>query len=72
MYITVDDAAQLDFVSQHPRDVALHWADADGEFKIECLTFETSEQGLRILFKHGSFELAERLLQFIEQQKTAQ
>ena len=72
VYLTLDDAAQLDFVSQHPRDLALHLADADGEFKIECLTFETSEQGLRILFKHGSFELAERLLQFIEQQKTAQ
>jgi hypothetical protein len=35
--------------------ICLHLADEEGEFKIECLIFEATEQGLRILFKHGSF-----------------
>jgi hypothetical protein len=32
--------------------------------------FEATEQGLRILFKHGSFDF-DRLLRFIERQKQA-
>ncbi len=69
MYLKLDDIEQLDFVSQHPRDLALHLADEEGEFKIECLTFEATAQGLRILFKHGNFDVAERLTRFIERQK---
>lgn len=34
----------------------------EGEFAIECLIFETSASGVRALFKHGSFENADRLL----------
>jgi tRNA U54 and U55 pseudouridine synthase Pus10 len=69
VYLKLDHLDQLDFVSQHPRDLALHLADEEGEFKIECLTFEATEQGLRILFKHGSFDVADRLSRFIERQK---
>ncbi len=67
--LKLDDLEKLPFVSEHPRDLALHLADEQGEFKIECLIFETDEQGIRVLFKHGSFDVAERLLKFIELQK---
>jgi len=40
-------------------------------FQIECLIFEAEQQGIRALFKHGSFELAERLLHFIACQQEA-
>ena len=55
--------------AMHERDMALHLEDEDGEFKIECLIFEHDEHHVRALFKHGSFEVAERLGRFIEQQK---
>lgn len=71
VYLKLHQLEQLDFVSQHPRDLALHLADEEGEFKIECLIFDATEQGLRILFKHGSFEIADRLTRFIERQKLA-
>mgnify|MGYP003600437525 FL=1 len=67
--LKLDDLEKLPFVAEHPRDLALHLADEQGEFKIECLIFETDEQGIRVLFKHGSFDVAERLLKFIELQK---
>ena len=67
--LKLDDLEKLPFVSEHPRDLALHLTDEQGEFKIECLIFETDEQGIRVLFKHGSFDVAERLLIFIELQK---
>ena len=67
--LKLDDLEELPFVSEHPRDLALHLTDEQGEFKIECLIFETDEQGIRVLFKHGSFDVAERLLKFIELQK---
>ena len=72
VYLKLHDLEQLNFVSQHPRDLALHLADEEGEFKIECLNFDATEQGLRILFKHGSFEIADRLSRFIERQKQAE
>ena len=56
------------FVQQHPRDLALHLSDENGEFKVECLIFEANEQGIRALFKHGYFDVADRLLKFINQQ----
>ncbi|MDR2248854.1 alpha/beta hydrolase [Acinetobacter sp.] len=71
MYLKLDDVAQLDFVNEHPRDLALHLEDEEGAFSIECLIFESTEQGIRALFKHGSFELADRLSRFIACQKLA-
>lgn len=54
---------------QYPRDLALQLEDEEGPFKIECLIFEVSSTQIRALFKHGSFELAERLLRYIQLQK---
>ena len=54
---------------QYPRDLALHLEDEEGPFKIECLIFEVSSTQVRALFKHGSFELADRLLRYIQLQK---
>ncbi|MDO7535927.1 alpha/beta hydrolase [Acinetobacter pittii] len=71
MYLKMDDISQLDFVNDHPRDLALHLEDEEGTFSIECLIFEATEQGIRALFKHGSFELADRLSRFIARQKQA-
>ncbi|QXB47960.1 alpha/beta fold hydrolase [Acinetobacter seifertii] len=71
MYLKLDDVIQLDFVNEHPRDLALHLEDEEGPFSIECLIFEATEQGIRALFKHGSFELADRLSRFIARQKLA-
>ncbi|PWF32252.1 alpha/beta hydrolase, partial [Yersinia pestis] len=53
----------------YPRDLALHLEDEAGEFQIECLIFEQDDTQLRALFKHGSFEVAERLLRFVQMQK---
>lgn len=64
----MDDVSQLDFVNDHPRDLALHLEDEEGSFAIECLIFESTAQGIRALFKHGSFELADRLSRFIARQ----
>ncbi|MNH53069.1 2-succinyl-6-hydroxy-2,4-cyclohexadiene-1-carboxylate synthase [compost metagenome] len=69
MYLKMDDVSKLDFVNEHPRDLALHLEDQEGTFSIECLIFESTEQGIRALFKHGSFELADRLSRFIVRQK---
>lgn len=69
MYLKMDDVSKLDFVNEHPRDLALHLEDGEGIFSIECLIFESTEQGIRALFKHGSFELADRLSRFIARQK---
>lgn len=69
MYLKMDDVSKLDFVNEHPRDLALHLEDEEGTFSIECLIFESTEQGIRALFKHGSFEFADRLSRFITRQK---
>ncbi|WP_336733143.1 alpha/beta hydrolase [Acinetobacter pittii] len=71
IYLKMDDISQLDFVNDHPRDLAPHLEDEEGPFSIECLIFEATEQGIRALFKHGSFELADRLSRFIARQKLA-
>ena len=55
--------------AQYPRDLALHLEDEEGSFQIECLIFETGQNEIRALFKHGSFDIAERLLRFIQRQK---
>ena len=66
------DAGQTECAAAYPRDLALHLEDENGEFKIECLIFEQDETQVRALFKHGSFEVAERLLAFVQQQKILQ
>ena len=54
---------------QYPRDLALHLEDEEGQFKIECLIFEVHSTQVRALFKHGSFDVAERLLRYVQRQK---
>lgn len=54
----------------YPRDLSLHLEDEQGEFSIECLIFEHDDTHVRALFKHGSFDVADRLLRFVETQKT--
>ncbi|OTG68545.1 alpha/beta hydrolase [Acinetobacter sp. ANC 4470] len=56
---------------QYPRDLALHLEDDEGQFKIECLIFDVASTQIRALFKHGSFEVAERLMRYIQRQKEA-
>lgn len=63
------DTAQLEYINQHPRDLAVHLHDEEGDFSVECLIFEATEHGVRALFKHGSFEVADRLLKFIATEK---
>ncbi|OTG76055.1 alpha/beta hydrolase [Acinetobacter sp. ANC 4169] len=55
--------------AQYPRDLALHLEDEEGQFKIECLIFEVNSTQVRALFKHGSFDVAERLLRYVQRQK---
>lgn len=66
------DAGLTHQAAAYPRDLALHLEDEDGEFKMECLIFEHDDSQLRALFKHGSFELAERLLRFVQHQNILQ
>ncbi len=63
------DVEQAVCAAAYPRDLALHLEDEVGEFQIECLIFEQDDTQLRALFKHGSFEVAERLLRFVQMQK---
>lgn len=72
LWMKLDNQADLTFVDDHPRDLALNLSDDEGEFAIECLIFESSEQGVRALFKHGSFENADRLLRFVARQTQEQ
>jgi len=71
LLMRLDHQQDLAFVNQHTRDLALNLSDDEGEFAIECLIFETSVAGVRALFKHGSFENADRLLRFIARQTQA-
>jgi len=68
LFMKLENSVDLKFVDAHPRDLALNLSDDEGQFAIECLIFETSKQGVRALFKHGSFEKADRLLRFIARQ----
>lgn len=68
LFITLKNHQDLAFVESHPRDLAVHLYDSEGAFQIECLIFEVTESGVRALFKHGSFDVADRLLRFIHQQ----
>ena len=67
--LNIQKEGQAEQATQFPRDLALHLEDEEGEFKIECLIFDNTAHQLRALFKHGSFELAERLLRFVQRQK---
>lgn len=62
-------ANDLTLVQASPRDLALHLQDEEGDFKIECLIFESKQSGIRALFKHGDFGVADRLLRYVERQK---
>ena len=55
--------------AQFERDMALQLQDEEGSFSIECLIFESEGSQLRALFKHGSFDVAERLLRYVACQK---
>ena len=63
-----ENAALAAQAAQFERDMALELQDEEGSFGIECLIFESQGQQLRALFKHGSFEVAERLLRYVERQ----
>lgn len=67
--VDVKDAHKAEEMSKFARDMALHLKDDEGDFSIECLIFELKDNQLRILFKHGSFEIADRLLRYIKSQK---
>ena len=66
-----ENAALAAQAAQFERDMALELQNEEGSFGIECLIFESQGQQLRALFKHGSFEVAERLLRYVERQKAA-
>ena len=69
--LNFENAALAAQAAQFERDMALELQDEEGSFSIECLIFESQGQQLRALFKHGSFEVAERLLRYVERQKAA-
>lgn len=60
---------QAEWAAQYERDLALTLQDEEGSFQIECLIFEVQDQQIRALLKHGSFDIAERLLRYIQRQK---
>ncbi len=70
--LEIEQLNQIDFVRDNPRDLSLHFTDQDGEFKVECLIFDVNSHEVRLIFKHGSFEVADRLLKFVEYQKSQQ
>lgn len=63
------DLHLTDELERNPRDMALVLHDDLGEFRIECLIFEMQDHTIRALFKHGNFQIADRLLHYIEYQK---
>lgn len=65
-YLYLKNPEDLRIVEQHPRDLALNFQDDEGQFSVECLIFEAEPKGLRVLFKHGSFEVSERLSKYLQ------
>lgn len=63
--LDVKEIEKAQDVARCARDMALHLTDEQGDFSIECLIFEMKEHQLRILFKHGNFEIAERLKNYL-------
>lgn len=70
--LNFENAALAAQAAQYERDLAIELQDEEGSFSIECLIFESDGQQLRALFKHGSFEVAERLVRYVERQKAAE
>lgn len=71
VYLQIQHSQQMNWVLAHARDLSLHLQDEEGDFQVECLIFESSERGIRALFKHGCFEVADRLLKFIANQSAS-
>lgn len=67
--LNFENAALAAQAAQFERDMALELQDEEGSFSIECLIFESEGSQLRALFKHGSFDVAERLLRYVARQK---
>lgn len=67
--LEVKEPKKTQEVARYARDMSLHLEDAEGQFSIECLIFEMKSHQLRILFKHGSFDVADRFLSYLAQQK---
>ncbi|MCE6007060.1 alpha/beta fold hydrolase [Acinetobacter soli] len=72
VFFRLEQLMDLNAVNDAPRDLALHLHDDEGSFQIECLIFEAEASGVRAIFKHGSFTLADRLLRYVERQKQRQ
>lgn len=72
VFFRLEQLTDLNAVNDAPRDLALHLHDDEGSFQIECLIFEAEASGVRAIFKHGSFTLADRLLRYVERQKQRQ
>lgn len=66
--LKIHQTEKITWIEHNVRDLSLHLEDEEGKFHVECLIFETSVHKLRALFKHGSFEVADRLLKFIKNQ----
>lgn len=56
---------QASFIFAESRDMVMTFIDEEGEFSIELLQFEQKARKIRALFKHGSFDKAERIKKFI-------
>ena len=67
--LEVKEPKKTQEVARYARDMSLHLEDAEWQFSIECLIFEMKSHQLRILFKHGSFDVADRFLSYLAQQK---
>ena len=66
--LEIQHPEKMPWIEHNVRDLSLHLQDEEGDFQVECLIFETTAQRLRALFKHGYFEVADRLLKFIKNQ----
>lgn len=69
-YLYLNNPNDVKVIEQYPRDLSLHFYDENGEFLVECLIFEADAKGLRVLFKHGSFEVSERLFKYLANANT--
>ena len=65
----LDDPSQVEVLQEDARSFAIEFEDEQGHFAVECLMFDFIGNEVRALFKHGYFEVADRLLQFIDTYK---
>ena len=68
VYLSLNHPEEMQIIGKYPRDLALCLKDDEGDFKVECLIFENDHRGVRALFKHGYFEIAERLFNYLKMQ----